>query len=60
MKLRTFALLAGLLLISTLFSGGWHATAGERSFAIIVNPDNPSESITKDLASRLFLKKLSK
>ena len=60
MKYGTLALLTGLMLISVLIPSGSQAAAEERSFVIIINTDNPAESITKEKASRLFMKKVSK
>jgi len=60
MKIKIPALLTGLLLISSIFASGGHQTAGEKSFLIIVHSENPAESITREAASNLFLKKSKK
>lgn len=60
MKIRILAIFTALLLVTFASFPASSATAGERSFVIIVHPDNPAESVTKDKVSLLFLKKVTK
>ena len=56
-KVRLGLLIAGLL---ALGSAAGPLRAGEPRYWIVVHPDNPSETLTREEVSRLFLKKSTK
>ncbi len=49
-----------LLALTALVAVSWHSGAQEGSYRIVVHPENPADSISKDKASQYLLKKKSR